>query len=124
MKKREPSPAAIAARELAAKIAKLSDAERMEVSARLGTVATIDGRTLSLKNSIMVKTMFGAATIVGGFNQWKAVGRTVKEGSKAVRIFAPTPHTVKEDDGSTTSSMRFRLVPVFDVSQTEEAKAA
>jgi hypothetical protein len=56
-----------------------------------------------------------------GFNQWKMVGRYVKEGSKAITILAPR-FTMKEtDDGEEKKPILvgFLAVPVFKVEDTD-----
>ncbi len=74
------------------------------------------------------------ATRVAGFNTWKALGRYVTRGEHGIAILAPITQRVavaaeatdEEDAGaagakSTTvrRATRFRVVHVFDVSQTE-----
>lgn len=59
-----------------------------------------------------------------GFNQWKQVGRSVKRGSKAIHIFAPTTRKVTETDtnGEETEKVivtGFRPIPVFRYEDTE-----
>ena len=59
-----------------------------------------------------------------GFNQWKQVGRTVKRGSKAIHIFAPSTRKITETDtnGEETEKVivtGFRPIPVFRVEDTE-----
>lgn len=59
-----------------------------------------------------------------GFNQWKQVGRSVKRGSKAIHIFAPTTRKVTETDTNGEETSRivvtgFRPIPVFRVEDTE-----
>ena len=56
------------------------------------------------------------------FKQWKDVGRSVKRGSKAFGIFAPSTYKVKaekegEEDEIVLSG--FRSLPVFGYEQTE-----
>jgi hypothetical protein len=82
------------------------------------------------------------ATRVAGYNAWKnKFNRQVKKGERGIRIFAPIPFVVKEEtekldpvtmqpiigeDGQPVmeerikkQAARFKVVPVFDVSQTE-----
>jgi antirestriction protein ArdC len=63
-------------------------------------------------------------TIVGGFRQWQQVGRKVKKGEHGLYIWIPLGTRETDDQGLTRTEMpderRFKLVAVFDVSQTEE----
>jgi len=81
------------------------------------------------------------ATLVAGFNKWRdGFSRHVKKGEKAIKIIAPTPYKIKEEreklDPQTKAPLldasgkvqaeeveiqipMFRVVSVFDVSQTE-----
>jgi hypothetical protein len=58
---------------------------------------------------------------VAGFHAWKDLGRSVKKGEKGIGILAPMAITQAPtaDDPDPSSKLRFRLVYVFDVSQTE-----
>ena len=60
-------------------------------------------------------------TRVAGYKKWKELGRQVMAKESALRILAPM--TYKRDDGlegEKTSEIRgFKMVPVFDISQTE-----
>lgn len=60
------------------------------------------------------------ATYVAGYQSWKKLNRWVRKGEKGIPIFAPLIH---KDDPDTDNSPRklsgFRIVFVFDVSQTE-----
>jgi hypothetical protein len=60
------------------------------------------------------------ATRVAGFRAWKKVDRSVVKGAKGLRILAPCP--VKREDPDTSEVVErvfFKLVSVFDVSQTD-----
>ena len=95
----------------------------------------------SLNNTILIAMQKPDATLVAGYSAWqKQFGRQVLKGEKAIRILAPTPykkkmeveqtdpHTgeiLKNPDGSTKKEIQevlmpaFKVVNVFDVSQTE-----
>lgn len=89
----------------------------------------------SLNNQILINIQCSKATRVTGFKSWKKLGRHVKKGSKAIKIFAPVTLKNKEKviftypDGhlefkyirilEEESIQGFRLVNVFDISQTE-----
>ena len=63
-------------------------------------------------------------TIIAGFRQWQAAGRQVSPGQKAAGyIYVPLKRK-KDGQDITPEKLRFRLVPVFDIAQTEESVAA
>ena len=93
----------------------------------------------SFNNTILIAMQGGS--LVKGFRQWeKEFERHVKPGEKAIKILAPAPFTVKKQmekidpdtqqpvvdkDGKTVTEEKeiqipaFKVVSVFDVSQTE-----
>ena len=78
----------------------------------------------SFNNHLMIFLQRPDATVVAGFNRWKSLGRFVKKGEKGIGIFAPCRYKTKveTDDGDeqTVQQIRgFRVVHVFDISQTE-----
>lgn len=95
----------------------------------------------SRNNVMLIKMQMPGATRVAGFNKWRdQFGRHVKKGEKSIKIIAPTPYKKKieeikrdpdtkapmlDQDGKTimeekeVSIPMFRVVSVFDVSQTE-----
>ena len=86
----------------------------------------------SLRNLLMIWQQNENATMVAGFRAWQKLGRTVKKGEKGIAIFAPMPFKKKAEDGNGQKAktsepksdeeaqmMGFRVVHVFDVSQTE-----
>lgn len=95
----------------------------------------------SFNNTLLIALQRPDATIIAGYNSWrKDFGRYVKKGEKAIKIFAPTSYKTYEKrkirDPDThapildangepvvevTEVVRnsFRVVNVFDVSQTE-----
>src|SRR5215207_7647841 len=72
-------------------------------------------------NQAYLLTQNPAATDVRPFREWKAAGRSVKKGEKALRVWVPKPFTKADEqherDGQQPA--RFILGPVFDISQTE-----
>lgn len=63
-----------------------------------------------------------------GFKQWKAQGRTVKKGSKAIYILAPVQVTKKDpqtkkpevdENGNPIKFTFFKSIPVFNVTDTD-----
>lgn len=86
----------------------------------------------SYGNNLIIRLQNPNATRVAGYNKWKDLGRQVKKGETALRVFAPIVKTaIKKDsagnpvigpDGKpvkNTWSEGFTTVPVFDISQTE-----
>lgn len=79
----------------------------------------------SFNNCILVALQFPEAKIVQGFHAWKKLGRTVKKGEKGIGIIAPmigrkkNDEGVKRDESNEKSIFGFKVVHVFDVSQTE-----
>lgn len=95
----------------------------------------------SLNNTILIAMQKPDATLVAGFKQWENnFERHVKKGEKGIRILAPSPYTkkvaVEKVDPVTKEIMldqngnpikeeteikmtAYRIVSVFDVSQTE-----
>lgn len=78
----------------------------------------------SFNNHLMVFCQRPDATLVAGFNKWKSMNRSVKKGEKGIAIFAPCKYRTKiEDDNGEEKSFQqlrgFRIVHVFDISQTD-----
>ncbi len=60
------------------------------------------------------------ATHVAGFQAWKKMNRRVKKGEHGIPIFAPMIHKEDPDDDKSPKVLSgFRVVYVFDVSQTD-----
>jgi len=83
-------------------------------------------RNYSINNQIMIACQRPSATVVQGYGNkagtsgWKSVGRHVLKGEAAIKIFAPMFRKEENDDGTTSKKIYgFRLVPVFDISQTD-----
>ena len=95
----------------------------------------------SFNNTLLIAMQKPDATLVAGYKAWqKNFERHVKKGEKGIRILAPAPYKIKEEqekiDPVTNEPMldkdgmpimeeveikipAFRVVPVFDVSQTD-----
>ena len=83
----------------------------------------------SMRNLMLIWQQNEDATMVAGFRAWHKLGRTVKKGEKGIGIFAPMRFKKKEGQGGENTSksandkenqmIGFRVVHVFDVSQTE-----
>src|SRR5829696_5870697 len=70
----------------------------------------------TVKNQAYLLTQNPTVTDVRSFTEWKAAGRSVKKGEKALRVWVPK---VREDPETGKVAERFILGPVFDISQTE-----
>jgi len=114
---------------LANRIAAMSDVERLALAQRLNGIATIEGRTISIHNACLIACQNPGATLIGGFQQWRQHGRTVKRGEHGLMIWAPVRRPGNTDtDAPGVSDVdsdrpRFIMVTVFDVSQTEVPQA-
>lgn len=56
------------------------------------------------------------ATMVAGYTAWRKMGRYVKKGEKGIPIYAPI---ITKDEEDNSRLVAFKVVYVFDVSQTE-----
>jgi antirestriction protein ArdC len=78
----------------------------------------------SFNNHLMIFCQRPDAALAAGFHKWRSMGRFVKKGEKGMAIFAPCKYRTKieDEDGDekTLQQIRgFRVVYVFDISQTE-----
>jgi hypothetical protein len=82
--------------------------------------------TYSPNNVMLIMLQNPYATRVAGYRAWQALDHQVMAKESALRIFAPMKY--KRDDaieGELASEVRgFKLVPVFDISQTEGPELA
>ena len=74
----------------------------------------------SPNNVLLILNQRPDATRVAGYRAWQALGHQVLAKESALRIFAPMKYQKTDaTDGEVASEVRgFKLVPVFDVSQT------
>lgn len=82
----------------------------------------------SINNCMLIAMQMPEATLVAGYKDWnKKFKRHVRAGETGIKILAPAPKKVvvekTDDDGNVTEEEitinRYRLVSVFDVSQTD-----
>ncbi len=103
-------------------VGEMSEEQRAEMAARL-PVANCEGHPLSVFNNVLIASQFDNATIVGGFNQWKAAGRCVRKGEHGFAIFAPRTQGKAEVEPTELAKQpdhpSFIMVYVFDISQTD-----
>ena len=114
-----------------AKVAKMPELERVQMSNRLGIV-TCEGKQLSICNQIMLAFQLPGVSIVGGFRQWIKNGRSVRKGEHGAMIWVPTGKRAddKTPDGNVpagvpmeTAEVHFIIGTVFDIGQTEPINA-
>ena len=77
----------------------------------------------SFRNCLLIVSQHPTATQVASFKKWQEMGRQVNKGETSLRILAPSLRKVEieAEDGKTDEVRKvtgFRLVPVFDISQT------
>lgn len=75
----------------------------------------------SFRNTILIAMQRRGATAVAGFNAWRKLDRFVMKGEKGLAILAPLVYKRKDKiTGEESKGLRgFRVVHVFDVSQTD-----
>lgn len=77
----------------------------------------------SWNNQMLIRMQNPAASAVAGYKQWQKLGRQVRKGEKGLSILAPSirKYTVENEAGEEEERryMRFRVVKVFDISQTD-----
>jgi antirestriction protein ArdC len=84
----------------------------------------------SFGNCMLIAMQRPDATLVAGFRRWKKLGRYVRKGEQGIAILAPLVYRAEASERSSddvqeeklerlTSVCGFRVVYVFDVSQTE-----
>ena len=74
----------------------------------------------SPQNTWLIRLACPGATQVAGYHRWKQLGRYVKKGEKGIPILAPLKYKLDKDDPDSPEEVYgFRVVYVFDVSQTD-----
>lgn len=78
-------------------------------------------RGYSLNNTLLILSQRPGASVVASYRRWAELGRQVRRGERALRIWAPS--TRKERDAASGDEAEvvrtWVLVSVFDVSQTD-----
>jgi len=76
--------------------------------------------TYSLNNTALIFHQRPSAQFLKGYRGWQKLGRQVKKGEKAIKIFAPVSRKVVNKSGEEEWKLSgFRMANVFDLSQTE-----
>ena len=96
---------------------------------RFGAYLAMLGRMhrYSPNNIALIYWQCEHASAVGSYKHWQDEGRQVRQGEKAIRIIAPvviksrtaTGEIEIDEQGNEKSRIAFKLVPVFDISQTD-----
>ena len=90
----------------------------------------------SFRNLMLITSQCPEAVHVAGFHTWRSMDRTVKKGESGIAILAPLIRRASKEDSSaisigaradaqeaktdeTSNPMGYRVVYVFDISQTE-----
>lgn len=105
-------------------LAQLEAGKSESLTAYLTSLASF--HNYSFGNVLMIARQKPGATRVAGFGAWKELGRYVKKGEKGIAILAPLVRKVKPEeskDGEEGAKhlYGFRVVYVFDVTQTDGA---
>lgn len=101
--------------------------DRAAIVARLRAIAnatdpeSVAGHVLlehySARNVILILAQLPSATACAGYKAWQAAGRSVAKGERGLAILAPMYYAGESrDEGGDLKG--FRLVYVFDISQT------
>lgn len=118
-------------KEIARRVADMTDAQRAAIAAQL-PIVTVEQHVISPRNACLIAHQTEqAVTIIGGFRQWLHHGRAVRKGEKALYIMRPCargkgaaddePQDADDSgDAAGEQSVFFKLIPVFDVTQTDE----
>jgi antirestriction protein ArdC len=80
----------------------------------------------SANNCLLILVQRPNATRVAGYKRWQELGRQVKRGEEGMRILAPIFRTVEDEESSEKARIlcSFKVVKVFDVSQTDSVPGA
>ncbi len=80
----------------------------------------------SANNSLLVLLQRPNATRIAGYKKWQELGRQVRRGEEGLKILAPIFRTVEDEESSEKERVlcSFKVVKVFDVSQTDPAPDA
>ncbi len=106
-------------KQLRKQLANLTPEQKQALTSR-GIIATIEGRQLSLHNTLLVYLQCNghAPTVVGGYPQCKRAGRQVCKGEHGYTIWFPVGPK-SEDSDDVIQAERFFTGTVFDIAQTE-----
>jgi antirestriction protein ArdC len=103
----------------------LEDGHSETLTKYLATLARF--HSYSFNNVLLIACQMPEATEVAGYQTWRKLGRQVRKGEKGIAIVAPVVYKKRDevnvervaDDGAEDALRGFKVVHVFDVSQTE-----
>lgn len=106
--------------QLARAVEEMADSERFGAWLR----ARAAFHTYSFRNSLLIAQQCPEATQVAGYRAWQKLGRQVRKGERAIRIFASCTRKIEDTSGDGSGDPRyavtgFRLAAVFDIGQTD-----
>ena len=117
-------------------IAQLRDSDRWAAA----LAAVVRFHHYSLNNILLIMSQMPTATQVAGYRMWQAAGRQVRKGEKGLRIYGYSTKRVRDTDEATDTNangtddagtddgsrivVRFPVLSVFDVSQTDPIPGA
>ncbi len=80
----------------------------------------------SANNTLLVLLQRPNATRVAGYRRWQELGRQVRRGEEGLKILAPIFRTVEDEESGEKARVlcSFKIVKVFDVSQTDPLPGA
>lgn len=115
-------------RELAERVAAMTDEEKAALLDKVGTVLTCEGHPLSPKNSLLLAYQAEHVSMVGGYNQWINAGRQVRKGETSLGIWIPKeqkPDANRPEGMISEQDLRpfFIFGSVFDITQTDPIQA-
>jgi antirestriction protein ArdC len=75
----------------------------------------------SFHNTLLIYSQNPSASYVAGYRKWQSFNRYVKKGERSLKIIAPVTYKSKEEEHEEDVKKLhgFRLVSVFDLSQTD-----
>ena len=105
-------------------LSEMTEEKRTELIEKFGIVVTIEGHPLTAHNTCFLYAQTEKPiTVVGGFQQWRKAGRTVKKGEHSLLIFVPSTKRKDEPVPSEVEGSEdepfFFTANVFDITQTE-----
>jgi hypothetical protein len=80
----------------------------------------------SANNTLLILVQRPEATRIAGYRRWRELGRQVRRGEEGLKILAPIFRSVEDEETGEKSRTlcSFKVVKVFDVSQTDPVPGA
>jgi len=106
-------------------LSEMSEDQRQALAEKFGIV-TVEGHPLTPYNQCFLIAQAPINfTIIGGYQQWRKAGRTVRKDEHGFLIFVPSKlkndeNSEKVDDFILDEDVRFYSATVFDITQTEK----